>query len=433
MIRDAKHLDSEVTNPIDSILDHVFRHESGKMKSVLVRLFGSQNIELIEDAVQDALVRAVEQWSMKGIPANPSAWLIEVAKNRMLDILRRGAKSVAFAGDEAEYAIPDTAQFPEEENERSIQDDVLAMMFTCCHPSIGVEVQITLILKILCGFSTAEIAKAYLTSEETIQKRLFRAKEIFRSGVREGEGEGHFAIPPAHEIPTRLHNVLQAIYLLFNEGYNSTHHDQLIRRDLMAEAFRLCDALAEHPQTSHPEVFALAALTCFHAARTASRTDDAGNILLLEQQNRSLWDRALIERGIEYMARSAAGNTASRFHVEAGIAYHHCIAPSMEATNWLEILALYDMLIQTYSTPVTVLNRAVALAEVCGAEAALISLQSLDPKVLDNYYLYHALLGDMLRRTGRTTEAVSHLQRALSLTQSPAEQRLLAEKLTILQ
>jgi predicted RNA polymerase sigma factor len=369
----------------------------------------------------------VEQWSMKGIPANPSAWLIEVAKNRMLDILRRGAKSVAFAGDEAEYAIPDTAQSPEEGNERSIQDDVLAMMFTCCHPSIGIEAQITLILKILCGFSTTEIAKAFLTHEETIQKRLFRAKELFRK-----RDTIPFAIPPAHELPHRLESVLQAIYLLFNEGYNSTHHDQLIRRDLMAEAFRLCDALAEHPQTSRPEVFALMALICFHAARTESRMGSTGNIILLDQQNRSLWDSALIERGAEYLARSAAGTTASRFHLEAGIAHHHCIAPSIETTNWTEILASYDMLMQTYPTPVTALNRAVVLAELHGAETALTSLESLDAKTLDNYYLYHALLGDMLRRTGRATEAASHLQRALSLTQSAAEQRLLAQKLNTL-
>jgi RNA polymerase sigma factor (sigma-70 family) len=411
------------------------------MKSVLVRLFGSQHVDLVEDAVQDALVRAAEQWGMKGVPTNPTAWLIEVAKNRLYDVLRRNAKSVAFAqssdgggdGEYGEAALPDQMPLPDEaaadsieQAKHRIEDDMLAMMFTCCHPSIGTEAQITLVLKILCGFSTAEIAKAFLTAEETIQKRLFRAKEIFR------KGDVRYAIPAAQELPARLQSVVQAIYLLFNEGYNSTHHDQLIRRDLMAEAFRLCELLSEHSQTSQPEVFALMALICFHAARTESRVDGAGNIVLLENQDRSLWNHALIERGVAYLAKSAAGNTASRFHIEAGIAYQHCIAPSAEKTDWKQILALYDMLVRAYPTPVAALNRAVVVGQVHGAEAALAALQELDAKPLENYYLYHALLGDMLRRTGRTTEAASHLHRALSHTHAPAEQRLLQQKLSTL-
>lgn len=396
------------------------------MKSVLMRIFGSQNIELIEDAVQDALVRAVEQWGIKSVPANPTAWLIEVAKNRMYDVLRRKAKSVAFAPEEDAQAIHDATPLPDEEANYFIKDEVLAMMFTCCHPSISVEAQITLILKILCGFSTAEIAKAFLTSEETIQKRLFRAKELFRSGKVE------FVIPSAAELPDRLQGVLETIYLLFNEGYNSTHHDQLIRRDLMAEAYRLCDLLADHWQTCKPDVMALMALICFHAARTASRLDDAGNIVLLEHQDRSRWNHTLINEGIMNIAGAASGNTLSRFHLEAMIAYCHCAAPSAEQTNWKRILELYDILIEMYPTPVAALNRAVVVAEVHGAERALGELQALAVQMFDNYYLYHALIGDMLRRIGRTTEAITYLQRALTLTQSPAEQRFLTQKLNML-
>jgi RNA polymerase sigma-70 factor (ECF subfamily) len=425
--------------PLPQTLDHLFRHESGKIQSVLVRLFGTHHLELVEDAVQDALLRAAEQWGMKGVPANPTGWLIEVAKNRMYDVLRRNAKSIAFArkdsedSEDEETTLPDQMPLPDEvaansieHSKHNIKDDMLAMMFTCCHPSIGTEAQLTLILKILCGFSTAEIAKAFLTGEETIQKRLFRAKELFR------KGEVRYVIPSASELPMRLQSVVQAIYLLFNEGYNSTHHDQLIRRDLMAEAFRLCELLSEHPQTSQPEVFALMALICFHAARTESRLDGTANIVLLEHQDRSLWNYALIERGVAYLGRGAEGRTASRFHIEAGIAYQHCVAPSVEETDWKQILALYDMLLQTYPTPVAALNRAVAVAQVHGSEAACAVLQELEAKSLDNYYLYHVLFGDMLHRTGRVSEATFHLQRALSLTHTPAEQRLLEQKLNTL-
>jgi RNA polymerase sigma factor (sigma-70 family) len=395
---------------VSGIVDHLFRHESGKMVSVLVRLFGSQHIEQIEDSVQDALVRAMELWKIKGVPANPTAWLIQVAKNRMLDTLRRNKRSVPLVIDtdserqhsSGSQAMPSGDLLQEElHQEELIRDDLLRMMFTCCHPSIGTEAQSTLILKILCGFSTAEIAKAFLTNEETIQKRLYRAKELFR------ERKVVYKIPSANELPERLTSVLQAIYLLFNEGYNSTH-----------------------AQTAQPQVFAQMALICFHAARTDGRLDANNNIVLLPDQNRSRWDDGLIERGIYYLGKSATGEIVSRFHLEAGIAYEHCIAPSFAETNWKAILDLYDILLQVAPTLVAELNRAVVLAEAQGVESALAALQNLDAKPLANYYLYHALLGDMLRRLGRTAEARPHLERALALTKAPAEQRLLRQKLS---
>ena len=333
---------------IDKLVDHLFRHEAGKMISVLTRTFGTENIDLAE--VQDALLQAAQVWPVRGIPDNPSAWLYRAAKNGAIDILRRNDRSIRFSGPD-ETSIPDPGTplqeaIEEAWDEELIKDDMLRMMFACCHPGIPEENQVTLILKTLCGFSTAEIARAFVTSEDTISKRLYRTKRFFR------QNKIGFDVPPADQLKQRTDAVLNSIYLLFNEGYNSTDSERLVREDLMEEAMLLCRMLSENPITQIPDTFALMALMCFHAPRNATRVSPAGDIVLLQYQDRSKWNFDLISLGNEYMAKSASGDSASNYHIEAAIAFEHCTAESFEKTNWKRILELYEWLCSTAPSPI---------------------------------------------------------------------------------
>ncbi|MES1224221.1 MAG: sigma-70 family RNA polymerase sigma factor, partial [Bacteroidota bacterium] len=326
---------------INKLTDHLFRHESGKMVAVLTKIFGIQNLETAEDVVQQTFIDAIRVWKLKGIPDNPSGWLFRVAKNKAIDNIRRNKHSVQYDFNDnerklltSEYTLVTTME--NLWNPGTIKDDQLRMMFTCCHPGISPENQVTLILKTLCGFSTVEIAKAFLTSEDTVSKRLYRTKEFFR------DHKVAFKIPTVDEIKTRTDAVLSSIYLLFNEGYNSTEKKELIRKDLIEEAMLLGKLLTENKATQLPEVFALMALMCFHSARVDSRLTAAGEIILLPYQDRSKWNQELISLGNEYMNRAAFGNTISTYHLEAAIAYEHCIAESFDKTNWQLILEWYD-------------------------------------------------------------------------------------------
>ena len=285
----------QTPNDIHQTLEHLFRHESGKLVSVLTKIFGPHNLELAEDVVQDTLLTAMNRWKMSAIPDNPSAWLFTAAKNKALDLIRKQKRHQEFAADisyllRSEYTL--SATLNELMNNHEINDDQLRMMFTCCHPSLPSESQVALVLKTLCGFSITEIAKAFITTNDTIEKRLYRAKLKFR------QQQIAFEIPQEQELEERLENVLTAIYLLFNEGYNSTQHDQLIRKDLLEESFRLGQLLLQNPATRQSDVFALLALICFNMARSEARLDKEGNILLLEKQDRSLWNHSLIQRAL---------------------------------------------------------------------------------------------------------------------------------------
>ncbi len=400
------------------------------MVSVLTRTFGTENLELAEDVVQEALLQAAQVWPIRGIPDNPSAWLYRAARNKAIDVLRRDSRSVHIGSDGEENALPDNgASVPEILDdvwqEESIRDDMLRMMFACCHPGIPEENQVTLILKTLCGFSTAEIARAFVTSEDTISKRLYRTKQFFRhNNIR-------FDVPPAAKLKERTEAILNSIYLLFNEGYNSTDSEELIREDLIEEAMLLCKMLCENPVTQIPDTFALMALMCFHASRNATRVSPAGDIVLLQYQDRSEWNSELIALGNDYMAKSASGDSVSRYHIEAAIAFEHCTAKTYETTKWKRILELYEWLCRDFPSPVHALNRAVAVMRVRGPAEALSAIDAIpDKKRLETYYLYHSLLGEIYARLGKVDEADAEFEKALGLTNSESEKRLLQGKIT---
>ncbi len=399
------------------------------MVSVLTRTFGTENIDLADDVVQDALLQAAQVWPVRGIPDNPSAWLYRAAKNRAIEILRRNEKSVRFnAPDESSFPDPGTSfqeAMEEAWDEELIKDDMLRMMFACCHPGIPEENQVTLILKTLCGFSTAEIARAFVTSEDTISKRLYRTKQFFR------QNKIGFQVPPPAELKERTDAVLNSIYLLFNEGYNSTDSEELVREDLMEEAMLLCRMLSESAVTQIPDTFALMALMCFHTSRNATRISPAGDIVLLQYQDRSKWNRALIALGNQFMAKAATGDAASRFHIEAAIAFEHCTAKNFEETNWKRILELYEWLCRIDPSPIVELNRAVAVMQVCGPDEALKAVTAIhEKKRIESYYLYHGLIGEIYSRLDMTAEADAEFAIAMRLTKSETERKLLATRIT---
>ena len=380
---------------INQLTDHLFRREAGKMVAVLTKIFGIENLELSEDVVQETFLKAIQIWSLKGLPDNPAAWLMQAAKNKAIDTIRKNKFStqVDFSDPErkllqSEYTL--TTQLNKLWQENEFQDDLLRMMFACCHPDIAPENQITLILKTLCGFSTAEIAKAFLTSEDTISKRLYRTKAFFREKKIKPE------FPDDSQLKSRTEAVLVTLYLIFNEGYNSTDSDELIRKDLLEQAMYLCKLLCDNPYTQLPDVYAAMALMCFHASRIDSRINADGDIILLAQQDRSKWDLTLIEQGNAYMNKAAFGDSLSTYHIESAIAFEHFIAGTFEDTNWQQILAYYDLLVKMHPTAIVALNRLTVVFKLKGAAETLNEL-NLSPYLLEweKHYLYHSLLADI--------------------------------------
>ncbi|MGY3792973.1 RNA polymerase sigma factor [Aquimarina sp. 433] len=414
---------------IHDTLNHLFRQESGKMVAVLVKIFGIENLEIAEDVVQDALVSALETWKFRGIPDNPKAWLYRTARNKAIDIIRRKkhSKTIDFSDPERKLLTSEFTLSSTMDNfwkEEYIKDDFLAMMYACCHPDISPENQITFILKSLCGFSTKEVAKSFLTSEDTISKRIYRTKEHFRKHQIRPE------IPSSEEITSKTTVVLNTIYLIFNEGYNSTHHDQLIRKDIISQALWLCKSLLDTELTQLPKVYALMALMLFHTARLDSRLSDQGELILLSDQDRTIWNEELIAQGIRYLNQSAFGESLSTYHLEAAIAYKHCIAENYETTDWKEILKYYDLLLKIKNDPIVSLNRCLVILELYGAEEALNAIKSIkDQKLLEKYYLYHATLGDIYQQLIQPNIAVGYYQNAMKLTQSAPEKQLLKSKI----
>ncbi len=418
--------------PVKQLADHLFRNESKKMVSILTKIFGTENLETAEDVVQDTLLQAMHVWKLKGIPDNPSAWLFRVAKNKAIDIIRRNKHSLQFDFSDnekilltSEYTIAATMENFWKAD--LIKDDLLRMMFACCHPGISKENQITLMLKTLCGFSTAEIAKAFLTTEETISKRLYRTKEFFR------QQKIKLVIPSVDEIKNRTDAVLNTIYLIFNEGYNSTSSEELIRQDVIEEAMMLCKLLTENNHTQQPEVFALMALMCFHSSRSSSRLTTEGEIILLPMQDRTKWDATLIAFGNEYMNKAAFGNVVSTYHIEAAIAYEHCSAKTFKETNWKRILDYYEWLCNISPSPINQLNKVVAVMELYGGAIALEELETIPgKKKLESYYLYHSLLGEIYSRLDNLPVAKEHFETAINLTHSETERKMLNNKIVAL-
>jgi len=410
---------------IHQLVDHLFRHESGKMIAVLSRLLGLQNIEIAQDLVQDTLLQAMSTWGYKSVPDNPSAWLYRVAKNKAIDFLRREKKFKEVSPQysyllQSEYTLASTVNNLFLENE--IQDSQLRMMFACCHPSIQEESQIALTLKTLCGLSVNEISKAFLTTEETIAKRIYRAKEKIKTEKIELE------VPQNDELSTRIDTVLKSLYLLFNEGYKSSNPDKLIREDLCEEAMRLCFLLTQHSLTALPRVKALLALMCFQASRFDARLDDKNNIILLKYQDRIKWNRSLMSKGFELMEESTEPFEVSAYHLEAAIASQHAAARSFEQTNWKSIYHLYEMLYQLQPNPIVAMNKAIASSYAISKQNALKELQQI--KGLEDHHLYYVSIGEMYFDLENKPEAKKFFEKALELTSSGYEQQLLITRIS---
>src|SRR5437762_9742374 len=381
------------TGDVSRLADHLFRHEAGKLISVLTGIFGINRLQLAEDVVQESLVRALRTWPYAGIPKNPAAWLTQTAKNLALDLIRREnlfhdkePHIVAFMEQwPSDSAVGESPMF-----ESEIKDNRLRLMFACCHPALSPEDQTALALKILCAFSPAEIAKAFLTTEPAIAKRLTRAKQKIR------DEHIPFEIPAGDELSRRLDAVLQTLYLLFNEGYKASSGDHLIREDLCLEAIRLTSLVVEHPAGDQPRTQALIALMLFNAARLPGRIDQEGNILRLKEQDRSIWNQAMITRAVQHLNLSAAGNEVTPYHLQAAIAACHCAATDYQATDWQKTLSLYDQLLKLDASPIIALNRAVAVANVHGAQAGIDAVHSIPRGTqLNSYYLLYAVLGEL--------------------------------------
>ena len=406
----------------DSI-DHLFRHHAGQMVSVLARKFGIANIELIEDSVQDAMIAAMKKWPYIGVPENQSAWLIQTAKNRAIDQLRRSAKSDSIDAAETDVAeiSRDAVRFEGELNE-----DQVRMMFACCHPDVPADSRVALTLKIVGGFSVGEIARAYLAKDDAIAKMLTRAKQKLRLLELE--------IPAGDGLNERLDSVLRVLYLMFNEGYSASEGSDLVRRDLCNEAIRLVRILLEHHLTSLPKTYALSSLFLFQAARLTTRSNAEGDLLLLADQDRSLWDRTLIAAGLENFRRAASGNDLSDYHLEAEIASVHALAPDYASTDWPRILRCYDDLMQRRFSPVVALNRCVAIGEAHGPEQALNELAELGKNYLmTSFNLYHITRGHFLAASGQFNDAAASYKRSAALTKNESVLRFISRKLAMLE
>lgn len=406
------------------LVEHLFRHEFGKMVAILTRVFGVEHLRLAEDVVQEALARALQTWPYYGAPKNPAAWIMRAARNLALDVLRR---EKVFRTKEPEIALlaerentPTGHGFSDEE----IADDRLRLLFVCCHPLVPADAQVALALRVLGGFSVGEIARAFLSTEAAIAKRLTRARQKIRAA------RIPFEIPIGEELGPRLGAVLQSLYFLFNEGYKASSGERLVREELCREAIRLTDLVVKHSVGNIPKTHALLALMLLNAARLPARLDDGGNLLLLKDQDRRRWDGSLIARGLFHFAQSGAGKEVTEYHLEAAIAACHCEGKDYASTDWAQILELYDQLVQFDDSPVVLLNRAVALAEVSGPQAGIEAVgacQNLSS--LENYYLLYAVLGEFELRLAHWHAAASHFRRSLQLAEIRSEQAFLAKRL----
>ena len=385
------------------------------MVSTLTRILGPRHLALAEDVVQDSLLKALEQWPHRGVPANPSAWLVEVAKNRALDLLRREA-ALATKGDEIVRAFSPSGYVEE-------IDDQLAMMFLCCHPEIPRDARVALTLKTVGGFGTGEIARAFLIQETAAAQRIVRAKRLIR------DRDLSFALPQGEWPSERLDSVLEALYLMFNEGYSSAG-DQLLRHDLYEESIRLATLAADHPATRSPQCDALCALFLLQSARAASRVDSNGDLWVLRDQDRTLWDRDRIAQGLLRLDRCAAGDRMTPYHLEAGIAAMHATACDFASTNWGFIEHLYGQLYELNPSPVVALNRVVAISHWRGAAEGLRAIEAIqDHPALSRYHLLHATLGWLWREAGDPAKAALYFERALNCECSAPERRYLERQL----
>lgn len=408
----------------------LYRRESGRMLTALTRLFGLNNLALAEDVVHDAFCRALEVWKIRGVPENPSAWLMATAKNRAIDVLRRERKARDIEPElqrrlDSEWTlVPTVSQFFEP---NAIKDDELRLMFSCCDPQLSEEAQIALVLNLLCGFNANEIASAFLSKRSAIEKRIARGKRTLTSS------RALFDLADG-DLPVRLPAVLRALYLLFNEGYHGASAHAAVRADLCRQAMRLGALLLDHPLTATPPAHALCALMYLNAARLRGRVDAHGNLSPFLEQDRSSWDSALIARGEALLDRSASGKDLTEYHLEAAIACVHARATDPAQTDWPRIVALYDALMAVRSSPVVALNRAIALAQVDGPDRGLQEIGAIAGRErLQSYPFYFAAMGELELRRDDPRQASGHFQAAIVLARNPMERRFLEQRLTACQ
>jgi RNA polymerase sigma factor (sigma-70 family) len=409
------------------LTDHLFRHEAGRMVAVLTRIFGVHNLALAEDVVQDAFCRALEVWSFRGVPENPSAWLMAAAKNRALDVLRREQTARTYEPELTRWLQSEWTLAPvvkEMFSDTAIKDDQLRMMFSCCHPRLPEEAQVMLILNILCGFGIDEVAAAFVTTYTAVEKRIPRAKKVL------AESKRLFDTQAPTDFSARLPAVQRALYLLFNEGYHGASAESAVRTELCQEAMRLMALLLEHPSGAVPSSYALSALMCLNKARLPARLDPSGNLTALTDQNRALWDQQLVSEGLQLLDQSATGSNLSEYHVEAAIAAVHATAPSMQETNWAEIVLLYDTLLKIRPTPIVALNRAIAVGQRDGPQRGMKELRTIaDAERLAKYPFYHAAFAEFELRSGRLESAREHFSAALRLARNDMERRFFTARL----
>ncbi len=403
---------------VNTTIDHLFRHEYGKITSFLTSKFGSKNIDTIEDAVQDALFKAMQLWPYKEIPKEPGKWLYRTAHNAVIDRLRRDQKSTEY--DFSQYEAGD--EEPELHNEGSIRDEQLKMIFACCHPSMKETEQLMLSLKLLCGFSNKEISRCLLKEPEAVKKAITRAKQKFKSEV------GELSIPDDAGLTERLQGVLRVIYLLFNNGYTAYEGDVVLKKDVCEDAIRLSAMLYQNEQCNIPETRALIALMCFNLSRFDSRIDGAGNLLIMEQQDWSIWDQSLITLGVQLMEESDIINNLTTYHLEATIASEYAIAKNFDSIDWPFILTVYNHLQSISSNPIVALNRLVILEKIEGPSSALKALIKLDVRGLENNHLYYSIKGDFEKKLNLDNYKNS-LEKAIELTANQKEKEFLKAKI----
>ena len=412
----------DATDHVHETVNAVYLSESRRVLATLIRLLG--DFDRAEEAMHDAFRAALEQWPREGVPANPRAWLVSTGRFKAIDLMRRGARFDALEdlGERVEVAVNDTAAWADPE---SVEDDQLRLIFTCCHPALAPDAQVALTLREVCGLTTEEIARAFLTPPPTLAQRIVRAKAKIR------DAHIPYQVPTPAELPERLHAVLRVIYLVFNEGYAATSGAVLTRHDLSKEAIRLGRLLVQ--LLPEPEAMGLLALMLLQESRRAARTSASGEIVLLEDQDRSLWDRMQIAEGVRLMEQSLASQRFGPYTLQAAIAGVHAESPTAAATDWTEIVALYDLLLQADPSPVIELNRAVAVAMRDGPAAGLALVDAiLDRGELVDYRFTHAVKADLCRRLGRSGDARTAYERALSLTRQEPERRFLERRLASL-
>lgn len=405
---------------VRALVDEIYRTQSRQVLATLIRLLG--DFDAAEEALHEAFAVAVEQWARDGVPANPRAWLVSTGRFKAIDGMRRRARfdaSLTELARRLELSTSDSADW----NDEAVEDDRLRLIFTCCHPALSPETQVAMTLREVCGLTTDEIARAFLSKPATIAQRIVRAKGKIR------DARIPYEVPSATDLPDRLDVVLRVVYLVFNEGYSASSGDSLTRHDLSGEAIRLGRLLIE--LLPEPEALGLLAVMLLHDSRRAARTSPTGDLILLEQQDRSLWNRAQMVEGTALVERALASRQVGPYTIQAAIAAVHAEAPDAAVTDWAQIVGLYDLLMQAESSAVIELNRAVAVAMRDGPAAGLALVDAiLSRGELENYHLAHSARADLCRRLGRTAEACASYQKALNLTQQEPERRFLKGRLS---